>query len=476
MAEKRFFVGATLVLSFVILAVFTSAGFAGADTTSITNCTIISSAGSYSLANDLNGVSENPEACIAISASDVELDCGGRTVTNLGSIAGILVVNADNVVIRNCVVNKGHKQVESGGSGGPGGSNTNESGYYRYYQDSNSDGIKLFNSKNALIENNNLTRNFAGVHMYNGSDNARVFGNIANSGSNSGIFMENSNNATIENNVAIGNREHGIIFDLDSKYSFIAFNYVQGNFYGISTWGGSDAIIENNTAVQNGFSGIHLVINANSNIVLGNNVAENSYGIYLGTNVAQNAPYNNEISGNQLSGNSIGIFVREGSNHNKIIDNNFSGSGRKVVIDAVSNDNEVVPESDIEQEQQYYYENYSIDSNVTTYPIDYYEHNNTPPAELYSNGSVDAVNYSNVPHLPSSCNSGCNLNDSCYPFGYRIKDKYCSDSKDFILQVGSDENCTNNFECTSNVCVSSKCVSAGLLQRFIGWFKKLFGI
>jgi len=73
------------------------------------------------------------------------------------------------------------------------------------------------------------------------------------------------------------------------------------------------------------------------------------------------------------------------------------------------------------------------------------------------------------------CRDSCPLDRKCYPFGYRKSEKFCSDSGGFIEQLKGDEKCDNNFECTSNVCVSGNCVSEGLLQKVLGWFKRLFG-
>lgn len=73
------------------------------------------------------------------------------------------------------------------------------------------------------------------------------------------------------------------------------------------------------------------------------------------------------------------------------------------------------------------------------------------------------------------CKDSCPLDNKCYPFGYRKSDKFCADSGAFGSQLQSDAQCENNFECTSNVCVSNKCVSQGFIDRVMSWFKRLFG-
>jgi len=76
-------------------------------------------------------------------------------------------------------------------------------------------------------------------------------------------------------------------------------------------------------------------------------------------------------------------------------------------------------------------------------------------------------------NITISC-AGCLFDEKCYQFGYRKDAKYCSDSKNFTEQLNADSSCQNNFECSSNVCVSGKCISEGFIQKLLDWFKKLF--
>ncbi|MDP2924861.1 MAG: hypothetical protein Q8N99_00655 [Nanoarchaeota archaeon] len=73
------------------------------------------------------------------------------------------------------------------------------------------------------------------------------------------------------------------------------------------------------------------------------------------------------------------------------------------------------------------------------------------------------------------CKDSCPLDNKCYPFGYRKSGKYCTDSGGFEPQLKADKTCENNFECSSNVCVSGKCISEGFIQKILNWFRKLFG-
>lgn len=87
----------------------------------------------------------------------------------------------------------------------------------------------------------------------------------------------------------------------------------------------------------------------------------------------------------------------------------------------------------------------------------------------------------NATNPPSSLTinvcDGCLQNSKCYQTGYRVGGEYCSGlTGNFTKQSIADSVCDNNFECESNICVSGKCVSGGLLEAILGWFKRLFGI
>jgi len=70
---------------------------------------------------------------------------------------------------------------------------------------------------------------------------------------------------------------------------------------------------------------------------------------------------------------------------------------------------------------------------------------------------------------------GCDVDGTCYPLGYRKSGDYCSDNREFVVQLEGNAVCENSFECGSNVCVSGQCVEAGLIQKILNWFKRLFG-
>lgn len=72
------------------------------------------------------------------------------------------------------------------------------------------------------------------------------------------------------------------------------------------------------------------------------------------------------------------------------------------------------------------------------------------------------------------CESGCVLENKCYPFGYRIQEKYCSANTIFKEQLLDSDFCENSFECKSGICADEKCLSATFIQKILNWFKNIF--
>ncbi len=93
-----------------------------------------------------------------------------------------------------------------------------------------------------------------------------------------------------------------------------------------------------------------------------------------------------------------------------------------------------------------------------------------------NNSQSNNGNQNNNSSSQISCSSSeCSLDGKCYTLGYRKSGNYCSDNNEFISQLETNVQCNNNFECSSNLCVNSQCVSGNLLQKILEWFKNLFG-
>ncbi|MFH1365401.1 MAG: hypothetical protein ABIH28_02365 [archaeon] len=77
--------------------------------------------------------------------------------------------------------------------------------------------------------------------------------------------------------------------------------------------------------------------------------------------------------------------------------------------------------------------------------------------------------------ISEDCKFGCIYDGKCFPIGIRSNGTYCGSELFMSSQKASDEECENNFECSSNVCVSGTCINEGLIRKILSWFKSLFG-
>lgn len=72
---------------------------------------------------------------------------------------------------------------------------------------------------------------------------------------------------------------------------------------------------------------------------------------------------------------------------------------------------------------------------------------------------------------------GCNVNDTCYPAGYRTGSEFCNIETGKLEEQKTNETvCSNDFECSTNVCISGKCVSKGIIEAIFEFFANFFGI
>jgi len=65
--------------------------------------------------------------------------------------------------------------------------------------------------------------------------------------------------------------------------------------------------------------------------------------------------------------------------------------------------------------------------------------------------------------------------NECENVGLVHNKKYCSIEKTWVDQKEADSFCENNFECSTNLCIDNKCISSGLWEKILNFFKSLFG-
>jgi nitrous oxidase accessory protein len=187
-------------------------------------------------------------------------------------------------------------------------------------------GIKVYESKNCLIENNHLVNNFFAIYLANVSKctvrNNTIEGSAINeSSSGNGIHLWRCDNILVENNTISGHRD-GIYFE------FAGNSRITGNVsflnlrYGLHFMFSHRNVYAWNTFRNNG-AGV-AVMYTNYVEMYNNRFEENwgnsSYGLLL------KDINDSKIYGNYFEKNTIAIFM-EGSNRMEIKDNEFINNG-----------------------------------------------------------------------------------------------------------------------------------------------------
>ncbi|MBN2121520.1 right-handed parallel beta-helix repeat-containing protein, partial [Candidatus Micrarchaeota archaeon] len=373
----------------------------------ITSCIQINSSGNYTLSSNLvgapinvSGVTDVTRACVVISASNVTLNCNGRTITNNGTLdaAGILIngsttMEYPNVTISNCpgvsLYERGiylHRtrydelrNVSANGS---------VYGVYTHYSSNltirnaiaynNTYGIYLYASPGNNVSNASAYNNTYGIYLYSSSSN-RLF-NATVSNSTYGVYSYSSSYNSISNSTFRNSTSYGVYLYSSSNRNNVTNSAFYGNYRGIAPTTSSWNTFENNTIYGAGVYGIYAYSGSNYNIMRGNTVANHtSYSIIIYTNCNYNLVTNNSVSagagsvylsgaiGTNVTNNTFsgattyGVYAYN-SNNSRIINNSISGALRGVYV---SSPYLTVSNNSISNATQYGIYLYGSYSNVT---------------------------------------------------------------------------------------------------------------
>gem|GEM_PF-3830878 len=276
------------------------------DSSNVTDCVEINSAGNYDLVNDIDS---NTSKCIVIKSDDVNLNCNGHLINNSysGNNQALVIEGSNNFSLNNCNI-----------------SNFNYA-------------VNVSNSNDSVFYNNNLTDNDYGVYFSSVVKNVNISNNKVKSNikdisskdvnSNEGVLI--LNNAFIENNYFSSNSyNHAYLIYASLENSSIKNNEFNNAYTGID-FIGQNVTIENNN-INNIYKrgimidflnmypeetrkGDNLIKN---NLISNGNKGANSYGIYL------SYASRNIIEDNNISSCNAGVFY-DASYHNLIYNNNI---------------------------------------------------------------------------------------------------------------------------------------------------------
>lgn len=200
--------------------------------------------------------------------------------------------------------------------------------------------IKVIDASNILLEQNTISNSYFAIHISNTSycsiRNNKISGNPTSEQlTGNGIHLWKSNHALIENNYISGHRD-GIYFEFVTE-STIRNNLSENNIrYGLHfMFSHSDHYI-NNTFKKNG-AGV-AVMYSKKVIMTGNHFEENwgpsAYGILL------KEITDGTISNNTFFKNTVGIYM-EGSSRMEIQKNAFKNNGWAMKVQASCDDNNI---------------------------------------------------------------------------------------------------------------------------------------
>jgi len=174
--------------------------------------------------------------------------------------------------------------------------------------------------KNFTIKNSGNSGRDAGIEIQ--ANHANISNNIIYDNTN-GLYLYYSNNNSILRNIFISNSDYGLFLHF-SDCNHISSNYLTKNRWGIYCIYSDLNSILNNNIYLNKYHGIWISRISNNNTIYQNIIDFNDgFGLYF-----YNSDWNN-ISGNEISNNSIGIYFFW-SNNNKILKNDFLLNKKKV--------------------------------------------------------------------------------------------------------------------------------------------------
>ena len=210
-------------------------------------------------------------------------------------------------------------------------------------------GLAIKNSNDCKIENNEISFSEGnGLSLYK-SFHILVRGNIVSRNKNEGIHVSRSSNNIIEENIVKENAGTGIVVFAYSSNNTVSYNNVTGNFHGmeigeaaynctvsfnhayknygdgINMDGCKNVSVKNNKLHDNSVAGIQMM-DCQYCLVEKNELDRNDAGILLeGTHgVNYKGSLENIFKYNNISSNSVGIYLESSCRKNIIEYNNFN--------------------------------------------------------------------------------------------------------------------------------------------------------
>jgi len=193
-------------------------------------------------------------------------------------------------------------------------------------------GIKIINSKTEYFTIRNVTvysAYYGGIKLENTNNGTIMNNNFSNNGWIA-IYLDNSNANNISGNT-LNNNDQGIFLRW-SNNNTLSGNTANNNYYGIYLARSNNNTLSGNTVNNNNIYGLKL-IESNDNIISGNTANDNRDGIFLSDS------NNSTLSGNTANNNEVGIFLDASSDNNNISGNTINNNTQNGISLAYSYNN-----------------------------------------------------------------------------------------------------------------------------------------
>lgn len=302
------------------------AGRALADIRPVPECMEIDTSGRYRLADDV--VAEGEVACVRVTADDVTLDGGGRTVDGGGSAAyAVRVRNATNVTVRDVRVTGATTGISFWNATGGTVEDVVAVENFRY-------GVRLWRANETALSGVDASRNlFAGVR-FDKTQGARVDDSIARQ-NGAGVSVGASRGSTIEGTTVEGNTL-GVELAGATNTSLVG-NAAEANDIGVIVAVSWSTSIEDNT-VRGNTDGIRLV-DASDTLVRGNRLSDNDFGLFVEDSSGTT------IQGNTIDAGSVGVQLTLSADDNRVVGNVIRSADAGIRL--TSSSGNVVTDNDV---------------------------------------------------------------------------------------------------------------------------------
>lgn len=295
------------LLALVLLAAIPAA--LGA--TSITGPTVISSPGTYVLAQDIAG---GNSPAIWVKSSGVTIDGNGHTIRGSGGSFGILV-NKDGTTLSGVTIKNVRLQNWNCGIYFKGVASSSASGVTAV--SNGKAGINLRTTRDTTISGCTVSGNQQGILLWQDCDSNTISGNTMKDNSDMGLWLAgtgrtgsgivyDSTGNTVSNNVATGNR-YGLYLDFTRDNTVTGNRAANNDDHGIFLDYSSGNRVTSNTVTGHAQSGF-VLFDSDGCTISGNTASGNGdYGLWAIDSSGLS------LGANQFSGNTVGTHKLSGS-------------------------------------------------------------------------------------------------------------------------------------------------------------------